>query len=313
MWSKILALVLLPILFISVINIIPEENNVEGQVLGVRVAKAEQDKEDSRIKIDNYFVESSTSNFKDFVNDNQLIIYPQDKITIFPDLELGLGAKISIKRSLNLTVLDAKESREYRTFAQNIDEFLKEKSIELGELDKIDPALTHGIDAGLKIEITRVEKTNIDEKEKITYKTIRKEDPEMWKGEERIAQKGQNGEKKLTYEIIRENGEEKTRKLIKTDTSKEPVEEIIYFGTKEVVYGVGKATWYNAPPLSATHNTLLSGTMVLVTNISNGKQVTVKIVGPGIQSNAIIDLSPDAFAQLASLRAGAITVRLTKP
>ncbi|KKP88960.1 MAG: hypothetical protein UR93_C0005G0016 [Berkelbacteria bacterium GW2011_GWA2_35_9] len=313
MLKKLLALVLLPVLFVFVINIVPEESNTEGQVLGVSVAKAEQDKEDSRIKIENYFADSSINNFKDFVKKNELTIYPQDKITIFPDLGLGLGAKISIKRSLNVTVLDAKYSREHRTFAKNVDEFLKEKSIELGGLDKIDPVLAHEIDAGLEIEIIRVEKTNIDEKEKIAYTTIRKEDPEMWKGEEKVTQKGQNGEKKLTYEVTRENGIEKSRKLIKTETTKEAVEEIIYYGTKEVVYGVGKATWYSAPAMSAAHNTLPRGTMVLVTNISNGKQVMVKIVGPGIQSNAIIDLSPDAFSQLAPLGAGTIQVKLTKP
>lgn len=97
-------------------------------------------------------------------------------------------------------------------------------------------------------------------------------------------------------------------------TTKEPVEEITLKGTKEVVYGAGKATWFSAPPLTAAHNNLPKGTMVEVKNIANGKTVVVKIIGGGIMGSAIIiDLSPDAFAKLAPLGDGVIQVRLMKP
>lgn len=313
MWNKLTAILFLPVVFIFIINIIPEESEDGSYVLGVSIAKAEQDREDPRIKVENYFASSDALSFEDFIKKNQLIIYPQDVVTIFPDLSMGLGAKITIRRSISIIVIDYNKSREYRTFSKNIDGFIKEQSIQLGELDKISPALTKEISDGLEIEIVRVEKTNIDEKEKINFKTIRKEDPEMWKGEEKVSQKGISGEKKLTYEVTRENGIEKSRKLIKTETIKEPVDEIIYFGAKEVVYGTGKATWYSAPAMSAAHNSLPRGTKILVTNLSNGKQVVVTVVGPGIQSSAIIDLSPDAFSQLAPLGAGVIQVKLTKP
>lgn len=313
MLNKLIAILFLPIVFLFIINIIPKESDDGSQVLGVSIARAEQDKEDPRIKIENYFASSDIISFEDFVEKNQLIVYPQDVVTIFPDLSMGLGAKVTIKRSITVVVVDANQPHTYRTFAKNVGDLLSEKSIELGQLDHIKPSVTQEINEGLEIEIIRVEKTNIDEKEKIPYKTIRKEDPETWKGEEKVSQKGVGGEKKLTYEVTRENGIEKNRKLIKTETVKEPIEEIIYFGTKEVVYGTGKATWYAAPVMSAAHNSLPRGTKILVTNLSNGKQVVVTVVGPGIQSNAIIDLSPDAFSQLAPLGAGIIQVKLTKP
>ena len=50
--------------------------------------------------------------------------------------------------------------------------------------------------------------------------------------------------------------------------------------------------------------------MVDVVNIANGKRVTVKINDRGIQSDAVIDLSPEAFRELATLGTGVISVRL---
>ena len=54
------------------------------------------------------------------------------------------------------------------------------------------------------------------------------------------------------------------------------------------------------------------GTKVLV-RASNGREVVVKIVDHGIQGGAIIDLSREAFSQLAPLGAGRILVTLEKP
>jgi rare lipoprotein A len=62
----------------------------------------------------------------------------------------------------------------------------------------------------------------------------------------------------------------------------------------------------------AAHQTLPFGTRVNVVNLANGNRVTVVINdrGPYIDGR-IIDLSDDAFAQLAPLGAGTISVRIS--
>lgn len=63
--------------------------------------------------------------------------------------------------------------------------------------------------------------------------------------------------------------------------------------------------------LTAAHRSLPFGTQVLVTNIDNAKQVTVKINdrGPAIKSRTI-DLSRGAARQLGMLRTGVAKVTL---
>ena len=77
----------------------------------------------------------------------------------------------------------------------------------------------------------------------------------------------------------------------------------------------GQATWYGTgtPGMYAAHPWLPFGTRVTVTDLSNGRTVTVVINdrGPFGAAGRIIDLSAQAFAVLAPLPQGVCDVRLT--
>src|SRR5205814_10176423 len=75
---------------------------------------------------------------------------------------------------------------------------------------------------------------------------------------------------------------------------------------------VGEATWYETghSGFTAAHPTLPFGTHVTVTNLANGRSVTVIINDRGPFGGRSIDLSPEAFAQIAPLGQGVAHVRL---
>lgn len=104
-----------------------------------------------------------------------------------------------------------------------------------------------------------------------------------------------------------------------------PTQEMSRGYTAEIIYRMiksrdngsefGKATFYGGVPkdgvYTAAHKTLPFDSVVKVTNTTNGKTVNVTINdrgpwGPG----RIIDLSSDAFSQLAPLGAGVINVEI---
>jgi rare lipoprotein A len=77
---------------------------------------------------------------------------------------------------------------------------------------------------------------------------------------------------------------------------------------------VGKASYYRNPQhggLIAAHRTLPFGTRLLVTNLGNGRSVTVVVVdrGPFIR-NRIIDVSTGAADALGFRSAGLAVVRI---
>src|SRR5690606_19340594 len=107
------------------------------------------------------------------------------------------------------------------------------------------------------------------------------------------------GLKKLAYAVTEENGAVVARTLVSTQVVREPVDKVVFEGTKTISYGSGDATWYALKSgMGAAHNTLPKGTRVKVTNLANGKTVDVIINDHGIQGSAVIDLTADAFQQI---------------
>lgn len=269
------------------------------------------------------------------LKNDSLIIYPEDRITVFPNPNWGIGGQIIIKRANQVIINDAGKEKTLRTWAKTVDEVLRENKIAIGQSDIISPAADQSL-ADLmtrsenretlaresqsssvpilaKIIITRVSLTELKEYEEINYKTITREDANLERGIIKTEQEGKKGQKELFYEVRRENGVEVSRKFLSSQIIKEPQEKIIIKGTKVVVYGTGTATWYSLiSGMTAAHNSLPKGAMVHVINTQNNKSVDVKIIDRGIQSDAVIDLSADAFRQLAPLGKGVIEVRLEK-
>ena len=68
--------------------------------------------------------------------------------------------------------------------------------------------------------------------EDIKFETIFKENPELKKGETKVIQKGENGEKTVKYKVTYNNGKEVSREKISEKITKEPVKEITEVGTK---------------------------------------------------------------------------------
>ena len=241
--------------------------------------------------------------------------YAEDKTSIFPDAGLQIGGKITLLRAPVFNIVDDKKKYQVRSWQESVGGLLTEKNIALGEEDKINFSKETEIFDGMTIKIIRVARTRVFEYEDIDYKTIEKKDPELEKGKTRVERAGVKGEKKYTYEVVREDGEEVSKTLVGTEVTKEPTDKILIVGTKIVSYGTGVATWYtSSSEMIAACNIVPKGTYVRVVNLSNGREVTVRVVGGGLRSDRIIDLSTAAFQALgASLGQGVIgSVRLEK-
>lgn len=236
----------------------------------------------------------------------------QDRVKTTPAVEYGAGGQIILTRALPVELADGGVTRTVRTWANTISELLVEQQISVGDRDRLSLAGDHILALNEQLVITRVAISELAVNESISYKTVTQEDANRPKGKKEVVQKGKAGAKKLTYQVTRENGKEVGRKLLRTEVTAEPVEEIVLLGTRMTVLGQGKASWYKTPwgGLTAAHNTLPKGTIVEVVSLKNGNRVTVIINDRGIQTDAIIDLSVDAFKALEPLGTGVVQVRL---
>lgn len=242
--------------------------------------------------------------------------FPEDKFASFPSISMGIGSNITLYQAPVIKIKDGKRSKEVRSWQKTVGELFTEQKIEIGKDDKVNFANDIELEDNIQIVITRVAITTIVEKEAIKFTTTKKSNPNVEKGNKKTLQAGKNGTKDKYYLVRREDGEEVSRKLTKTEVSKEPTEEIVEVGTKVVVYGSGEASWYiRSSEMIGAYNTLPRGTRVHVVNMANGKSIDITTSGGGIRTaGRIVDLSTAAFQALgATLGQGTIAnVRVEK-
>lgn len=206
------------------------------------------------------------------------------------------------------------ETRRVITDADDVGHLLDYLGITLGKLDRVRPRLRTEIRPGLEIEVTRVAVRRVTEEEAIPFETRVRETDQLYQGDSRVERAGATGLVRRVYEVRTENGQQVGRKLLWETVVREPEAQIVVQGTKPRPYNAqsGVATWYARTGMVAAHKTLPFGTEVTVTNLGNGRQVTVVINDRGpYAAGRIIDLSDDAFAALAPLSVGTINVRIT--
>lgn len=257
----------------------------------------------------------ASSNFDPIIiiPDLGVAYYPEDKIIAFPDPKLGIGSTIKIERAPVIKIKDGKKIKDLRSWTKTVGELLAEKNIELGTDDKISSDPSAQIFDGSNIVITRVAITTIIEQKPIDFQIVTKKNSGQEKDYKKIVQAGKKGIKNYHYLVTREDGIEVSRVLQKTEIATPPVDQIVEVGTIVKTYGSGTATWYNRSKTRvAASNSIPAGTMVNVVNTANGKSVVVTVDDHGIRSNAMIDLSSDAFAAIGSLGAGIVNVRVEK-
>ena len=272
-------------------------------------------RDDSNFRQEVYYGKPKFFDLEAMLRDQNVKIYPEDEITVFPPPFFGLGSRITIYRAPVVSLTEGQKTMVYRTKQKTVADFLKEKNIVLGEDDILTPAPSQKIQDGLKVTIVRVSETTISEKIPLDFKKIKQDDPNLEKGKTKIIQVGEKGIREKKFQVRRENGVEVERKLITDQIIKKPQDEITAYGTKIVSFGTGVASFYiSSGQMIAACNILSKGTRVRVVNLSNGRSVEVTIVDGGLRSDRIIDLSTAAFQGLGvPLSKGIInSVRLEK-
>lgn len=240
----------------------------------------------------------------------------REKETVFPPLETTLvsGMKIFVARTHEIAIEADGAKQFFSVHATSVGGALLEAGLMMDEDDIVKPEREVFASQNMVITVTRVQiEEQIIEKAVAFEKKTNEDDNLSWR-KTVVTQKGEKGLDRLVYRVSTHDGKEVNRKLIKTERVKEPVVEIVTQGTA-VKLGKshrGGASWYAwTGTMAAANPWLPKGSYVKVTNLENGKSVIVVINdrGPFVPGR-IIDLDKVAFAKIASVGAGVITVKM---
>jgi uncharacterized protein YabE (DUF348 family) len=164
-----------------------------------------------------------------------IVLHDQDssKLAVNTDIvSQGAGVQLSITRATEFTLmLYGKKTTAY-TQGKTVAAMLKEKDIKLGADDTLSSGLDVSIQPGMTVEIWRNGVQTATEEQEIPFDTQKILDMDHSIGYHEIKTEGKAGTRLITYEVVRENGKEISRKEIQNVIGKQPVRQVELVGNR---------------------------------------------------------------------------------
>jgi uncharacterized protein YabE (DUF348 family) len=227
------------------------------------------------------------------------------------------GMVLVYRNAVGIVVAHDGKSDRVITNAATVRDVLTELGVKIAAKDQVSPPLDAAPYTGMTVRVLRIGTRVETATRKIAFTTLFKGDPYMERGKRVVRRGGLSGLQEVRYRVTYKDGKAVVRKMLAARVLRNPVSKIIAVGTGPRCIctrgtQTGDATWYGqADGLTAAHRTLPFGTVVRVTNLENGRTVTVTIRDRGpLGEGRIIDLSDEAFARIAGLNDGVVRVRI---
>jgi resuscitation-promoting factor RpfB len=139
-------------------------------------------------------------------------------------LEVQLPDRITIKHDYRRTVLT--------TTARTVGQALEQAGVDLGQRDLLDEQRDAPLVDGTVITVTRVGVDKVRVQYAVRHPVIRRDDPSMYTGEQRVVRPGRDGQGVALYRVVRHDGVVVRRTLLERTVVRAPRAEIVRVGTK---------------------------------------------------------------------------------
>ena len=164
---------------------------------------------------------------------NDIPFGADDRVEPGLDTKVNGGETISIYKAHEITIVDGDTTTVRKTTYKKVEDILKELNITLGEKDQVTPGLNSEVATVDTIKIARTGKTTETKKEVIKFETKEEKDDSKYVDEKVTKVEGKNGEKEVTYNVVRENGKEVSREVASEKVITEATAKVVVVGTKQ--------------------------------------------------------------------------------
>lgn len=149
------------------------------------------------------------------------------------DAKIDDNATVDVVTPKIVTVVDGGKTSYTQLATATVKDVLDAQGIQVGPEDKVTPALDAPVTNNQKITVDRITSEEITEVEAFELPAVYTDNPEAPAGEETVTAAGVAGEREITRKIIKVNGVETSREVVRENVKKEPVAAQISRGTKE--------------------------------------------------------------------------------
>jgi len=164
---------------------------------------------------------------------NDIPFGADDRVEPGLDTKVNGGETISIYKAREITIVDGDTTTVRKTTYKKVEDILKELNITLGEKDEVTPGLNTEVATVDTIKIARTGKTTETKKEVIKFETKEEKDDSKYVDEKVTKVEGKNGEKEVTYNVVREKGKKVSREVASEKVITEATAKVVVVGTKQ--------------------------------------------------------------------------------
>ena len=161
-----------------------------------------------------------------------------DTTELEPETLLRENMKINILRAFKVQIIVDGTKQKVDYAKGTVRELLDRVGIDMGENDVVKPALTKTLKPGSKVVIKRVSFERREVEKVIKFGTVTKTSSVLADGIEKVARKGRNGQKTVTYEDKIVDGKVVSTKKVGEAVHVKAVDKVIVKGTR----GAAKAS-----------------------------------------------------------------------
>jgi uncharacterized protein YabE (DUF348 family) len=162
-------------------------------------------------------------------------LYPEDIVVFAPTdnfvTQHGIGNRVVIDRAMPVTVsLYSSEPFVVRTHAKTVGDWIAAARVKITKDDTVKPSTATPITPGMQIAVVRNGIHTVTTNEVIPAPVRTIIDSSLSFGSQAVRQEGSAGKQTKTYQVVVENGEEVSRKLLQTVITVQPVQRIVAKG-----------------------------------------------------------------------------------
>lgn len=142
------------------------------------------------------------------------------------------GLAVDVATLKRVTVQVAGKKRQVETTGTTVADALAAAKVKADKDDKLSAAADEPLKAGGTIRYTRVDVKSVQEKEKVSFRTVRKDSASLTRGKTEVDTTGRAGTRTITYREVREDGKVTSRKETASKVTTQPRSQVVLVGTK---------------------------------------------------------------------------------
>ncbi|WP_039043152.1 G5 and 3D domain-containing protein [Sporosarcina sp. ZBG7A] len=243
---------------------------------------------------------TTKSTVKDILNEAGVELGDHDSVEPSLESRVGNSDEISIDKAFQVTLKDGEKSTKVWSTSTTVADFLKNENIQLSELDRLESDKEQMLLPKSVVSIVRVEKVTDVVEEPTDFDVKTRTDDSLLKGREKVVREGENGKVRKRFEIVKENGKEVSRKLMREHVVAHPKTKVVSVGSKVALASAapksstvktsvsrgngsesGKVMYMNATAYTA-HCTGCSGITATGINLAANPNLKVIAVDPSV-------------------------------